>query len=244
MKYLLRDEVRGLEKFLVAENREAVGIEIQVGKDWRAGYSEPDAVWNYTLEELDGRDPITVGGVRVCALVEDRLYCVEKGKIVDEVYSTKTEYAYRGVDPVTSEYLYVRAKVVYGKAVEILPEEEVLPLEVISVKENRRVIGVRIEPGSCGVGGSNTSDFSADSEGAYGYTLEELDGRRPLRVENAELCALVGDVLYLRFKGREGTRKVLTLDSREEATVIRGAEIAYDTVSATRISLLLRRESE
>jgi len=46
--------------------------------------------------------------VKVCALADDQLYCIEKGKYYDEVYSTGIEYAYRGVSRDTGDYLYVQ----------------------------------------------------------------------------------------------------------------------------------------
>jgi len=58
MKCLTPDEVRGLDKFLVCHNDEAVGIEIHIGKDWRRGYSEPDTIQRFTLEELAGKAPM------------------------------------------------------------------------------------------------------------------------------------------------------------------------------------------
>ena len=54
MRTLEWDEVLGLEKFMVEDNDEIIGMEIHVGKDWRNGYSEPDSVVKYSLEELSG----------------------------------------------------------------------------------------------------------------------------------------------------------------------------------------------
>ena len=242
MRRLISDEVQSLNRFLVEDNEEAIGIEIHIGKDWRSGYSQPDTIQQFTLEELAGRELIQIGDVVLCALVGDQLYCIEKGRYVDSVHSTCTEYAYRGVNRVTSDYLYIRAMVTYGNPIATLPEEEVLTLEKFLVKENHRVEGVSIVPGSMGIGGSNTSGFSADAGEGQRYTAEELSGKEPIRVGNYELCALVGDVLYFRYKDQEGKMRTFTLNHRKKSYHVRGDGIAYDTVFATKVSLLLKQD--
>lgn len=240
MKILTRDEVRGLDKFLVEGNNEAVGIEVHIGKDWRRGYSEPDMIRKFTLAELAGKEPIEIGRVKICALADDRLYCIEKGEYYDDVHSTGTEYAYKGISPDTGEYMYVRVIITYCCPIVTLPENEILSLETFLVRDNDRVVGVRFEPGSSGVGGSNSSGFSAREGKEFEYTVYDLCKKKPFRIEGDVLCALVNDVLYLRYINRNGDMRVYTLDYRKRSLVIRGDEIAYDTVSATRITLLLK----
>ena len=240
MKYLTSDEVRVLDEFLAIDNDEAVGIEIHIGKDWRAGYSEPDTIQRFTLKELEGKAPIEIERVKICALVDDQLYCIEKGKYSDDVHSTGTEYVYKGISEVTGDYMYVRVIVAYCCPIVTLPEQEIASLENFFVKDNNRVIGVRFEPGFSGIGGSNSSGFSADREKKFEYTAAELCGKKPFRIEKDELCALVNDVLYLRYRNRDGDMRVYVLDYRKRSLVTFGDGIAYDTVSATRITLLLK----
>ena len=240
MRYLTSDEVRELDKFLIDGNDEAVGIEIHIGKEWRTGYSEPDTIQKFTLSELEGKEPIEIGRVKVCALAGDQLYCIEKGKYSDEVHSTGTEYAYRGVSPDTGDYMYVRVMVTYCCPIVTLPDDEILSLDTFLVKGNDRVVGVRFEPGSSGIGGSNSSGFSADSGKEYEYTVDELGTKKPFCIEEDVLCALVNDVLYLRYRNRNGDMRVYTLDYRKRSLVTTGDSIAYDTVSATRITLILK----
>ena len=240
MRYLTSDEVRELDKFLIDGNDEAVGIEIHIGKEWRRGYSEPDTIQKFTLGELEGKEPIEIGRVKVCALAGDQLYCIEKGKYSDEVHSMGTEYAYRGVSPDTGDYMYVRVMVTYCCPIVTLPDDEILSLDTIFVKGNDRVVGVRFEPGSSGIGGSNSSGFSADSGKEYEYTVDELGTKKPFCIEEDVLCALVNDVLYLRYRNRNGDMRVYTLDYRKRSLVTTGDSIAYDTVSATRITLILK----
>ena len=240
MRYLTSDEVRGLDKFLVEGNYEAIGIEIHIGKDWRTGYSEPDTIQKFTLAELEGKAPIEIGQVKICALTGDQLYCVEKGQYFDEVHSTGTEYAYKGISPDTGDYMYVRVMVSYCSSIVTLLDEEILSLDAFLVKDNDRVVGVRFEPGSSGIGGSNSSGFSADRGKEYEYTVEELCEKKPFRIEDDVLCALVNDVLYLRYRNRDGDMRVYALDHRKRSLVTTGDGIAYDTVSATRITLILK----
>ncbi len=237
MRNLKRDEVLGLENFLVEDNDEVTGIEIHVGKDWRNGYSEPDSVVKYSLEELSGGELIELEDVILCAVVGDKLYYKKKYDIVD---STSLEYVYRGVNRDTGDYMYERAMLSYNCPLVILPEEEIVPLDKILVRDNKRVKSVRFFPGYCGVGGSNTSGFSSDWDRKYEYTPEELDGRSPLWIHGREVCALVNDVLYFRYKGSDGNMHAYTLDYRERNTLIRGDEVAYDTIAATEVYLIMK----
>ena len=70
--------------------------------------------------------------------------------------------------------------------------------------------------------------------------IHELGAKKPFRVEDDVLCALVNDVLYIRYRKRDGEMRVYPLDHRKRSLVTSGDEIAYDTVSATRITLLLK----
>ena len=238
MRTLEWDEVLGLEKFMVEDNDEIIGIEIHVGKDWRNGYSEPDSVVKYSLEELSGGELIELEDVILCAVVGDKLYY--RKKKYESVGSTSLEYVYRGVSKDTEDYMYARAMLSYNCPLIILPEEEVVFLDKILVRDNKRVESVRFFPGYCGVGGSNTSGFSTDWDSAYEYTSEELDGRSPLWIHGEEVCALVNDVLYFRYKGRDGNMHAYTLDYRERTTLIRGDGVAYDTIAATEVYLIMK----
>lgn len=244
MKRLSDNEIFSMERFLIAENEEAVGFEIRIGKDWRSGYSQAERVQRFSLEELAHAQVLDLGRVKVCALAGDRLYCIERGRHFDEVHAVKTEYAYRGVDPDTGEYLYIRVIVLFKTPIALMSGEEIFALETILVKENARVVGVKLEPGSMGIGGTNRSGFGADVGRERRYTAEELCGRAPIPVEDAELCALVGDVAYLRCRDPQGKEKVVTLSHREDPYLRRGEGIGYDTVSATRVTLLLKEKSE
>lgn len=231
-------ETPKLEKFLVEDNDEIIGIEIHVGKDWRNGYSEPDSVVTYSLEELSGGEFIEMGDVILCAVVGDTLYY--KDKKYNTAGWTSLEYVYRGVSKDTGDYMYARAMLSYNCPLVILPEEEIVPLDKILVRDNKRVKSVRFLPGYCGVGGSNTSDFSSDFDRKYEYTPEELDGNSPLWIHGIEVCALVNDVLYFRYKGRDGNMHAYTLDYRKRTTLIRGDEVAYDTIAATEVYLIMK----
>ena len=64
MRYLTWDEVKSLDKFLVEDNDDAVGIEIHTGFcDLSADncYGKPETVKAYSLEELAGGDFIRMG---------------------------------------------------------------------------------------------------------------------------------------------------------------------------------------
>ena len=116
--------------------------------------------------------------------------------------------------------------------------EKFLELKKILVENNEKVIGVRIAHGYMGVGGSNRSGFQQSH--CYEYTAQQLDGMEPFRVMNSEICALANDMLYLRHQGDDGMR-VYTIDY--PGCIMTGDSVAYDTVTAVRIRLLLA-ESE
>lgn len=115
-----------------------------------------------------------------------------------------------------------------------LEKEEILELQRILVQGNERVVGVRIAHGYMGVGGSNSSGFQETH--CYEYTVEQFDGMEPFRIMGSEICALVNDMLYVRYKdGNE--MKVYTIDYY--GCTMTGDSVAYDTVTAVRIRLLL-----
>lgn len=238
MKYLTRDEICGLEKFLVADNEEAVGIEIHIGGDWRRGYPEPHTIRKYSLEELSGGELIPLEDQTLCALVGDQLYYKDNQR--GFVEATGAEYAYRGVSRQTGDYLYQRAMVSYCSPIVTLPPEEILSLDTILVKNNHRVVGVKLIHGFSGIGGSNNSGFGAEPGKEIVYTAEELDGRKPIRVEDDMICALANDVLHFRYRSYNGEMRTFTLDYRKRTYIARGDGIAYDTVSATKVVLILK----
>ena len=238
MRHLSSEEVCGLQSFLVADNDEAVGIELHIGKDYRCGYDAPDKIVKYSLSDLQNGEFIEAGDVMLLALVGDKLYYRNKW---DYTSFTRTEYAYRGVNPENYDYMYVRAIVTYKSPISFLSKEEVLPLEHIRVENNKKVVGVRLIRGCRGIGGSNTSGFSSFDD-TVDYTTEMLVGHDPIFVRGCQICALVGDVLYLKCKDRNGEPDILTVDYRQGDRVLLGDGIAYDTVEATRVVLLLDEE--
>ena len=56
---------------------------------------------------------------------------------------------------------------------------------------------------------------------------------------NSQICALVNDTLYLRYKD-DNEMKVYTINST--GRTMTGDSVAYDTVAAVRISLLLKED--
>ena len=54
------------------------------------------------------------------------------------------------------------------------------------------------------------------------------------------MCALVNDVLYFRYKDSDGNMRAYTLDYRKRKTLIRGGEVAYDTIAATEVYLIMK----
>ena len=108
------------------------------------------------------------------------------------------------------------------------------------VRDNKRVRAVRIMPGYMGIGGSNTSGFSSDSERIRDYPLEYLKNNEFIWVQGVSVRALVDDVLYFCREGTDGNNKVFTLNYRERDTIFRGEGVAYDTIAATEVVLLLK----
>ncbi len=118
-----------------------------------------------------------------------------------------------------------------------ITEEELCSLKTILVQSNERVIGIQIARGYMGSGGTNHSDFSTESTTTY--TAEELNGKEPIPVNKSEICALVNDVLYFRCKNN-GELHTFTLDRETSEQLYSGDTIAYDTVCATKVMLLLK----
>ena len=112
--------------------------------------------------------------------------------------------------------------------------------EPFILKDNQRVIGVRIAPGYMGIGGSNRSGFSENSKKVREYTLEELHNSGPLWVQGTEIYALMNDTLYFRHTSDSGEKSERTMDCQEKSCIMCGDSIAYDTISATRVSLILK----
>lgn len=120
-----------------------------------------------------------------------------------------------------------------------LSNEEILSRKTILVKDNQRVVGVKIARGYWGMGGTNCSGFSTKS--VTEYSAENLSGMEPIWIVGSEICALVNDVLYFRCEA-DGEKRVYTLDHREESRMMVGDSIAYDTASAARVVLLLKED--
>ena len=234
MRYLSWDEVKSLDKFLVEDNDDAVGIEIHTGLyDLSAEdpYGKPETVKAYALEELAGGEFLQMGTETLRAVVSNRLYWTDSRNWVD---SSGTDATYVGGRR-ENGYEYERAVLTFREKLERVPDEEILALERFLVRDNKRVEAVRILPGYMGIGGSNTSGFSSDSERIRDYPLEYLENSEFVWVQGYSLRALVGDVLYFCRND-----KVYTLNFRERDTIFRGNGIAYDTIEATEIVLLLK----
>ncbi|MBE6978617.1 MAG: hypothetical protein E7438_08350 [Ruminococcaceae bacterium] len=234
MRYLSWDEVKSLDKFLVEDNDDAIGIEIHTGLyDLSAEdpYGKPETVKAYALEELAGGEFLQVGTETLRAVVSNRLYWTDSRNWVD---NSGTDATYVGARR-EKGYDYERAVLTFRETLERLPDEEILALERFMVRDNKRVEAVRILPGYMGIGGSNTSGFSSDRERIRDYPLEYLKNSDFVWVQGYSLRALVGDVLY--FCSND---KVFTLNYRERDTIFRGNGIAYDTIEATEIVLLLK----
>ena len=235
MRYLTWDEVKSLDKFLVEDNDDAVGIEIHTGFcDLSADncYGKPETVKAYSLEELAGGDFIRMGTKTLRAVVSNRLYWTDSQNWVEN----------SGTDAVSfgAGDEYKRAVLTFCETLERLPDEEILGLERFMVRDNKRVKGVRIMPGYMGIGGSNTSGFSSDSERIRDYPLEYLKNNEFIWVQGVSVRALVDDVLYFCREGADGNSKVFTLNYRERDTIFRGEGVAYDTIAATEVVLLLK----
>lgn len=234
MRYLTWDEVKSLDKFLVEDNDDAVGIEIHTGLyDLSAedSYGKPETVKAYSLEELAGGEFLQMGAKTLRAVVSNRLYWTDSRNWVD---NSGTDATYVGGRR-EKGYDYERAVLTFRETLERVPDEEILALERFMVRDNKRVEAVRIMPGYMGIGGSNTSGFSSDRERIRDYPLEYLKNSDFVWVQGYSLRALVGDVLY--FCSND---KVFTLNYRERDTIFRGDGIAYDTIEATEIVLLLK----
>jgi len=235
MRYLTWDEVKSLDKFLVEDNDDAVGIEIHTGFcDLSADnrYGKPETVKAYSLEKLAGGDFIRMGTKTLRAVVSNRLYWTDSQNWVEN----------SGTDAVSfgAGDEYKRAVLTFRETLERLPDEEILGLERFMVRDNKRVRAVRIMPGYMGIGGSNTSGFSSDSERIRDYPLEYLKNNEFIWVQGVSVRALVDDVLYFCREGADGNNKVFTLNYRERDTIFRGEGVAYDTIAATEVVLLLK----
>ena len=234
MRYLFWDDVKSLDKFLVEDNDDAIGIEIHTGLyDLSAEdcYGKPETVKAYSLEELAGGEFLQMGTETLRAVVSNRLYWTDSRNWVD---SSGTDATYVGGRR-ENGYEYERAVLTFRETLERVPDEEILALERFLVRDNKRVEAVRILPGYMGIGGSNTSGFSSDRERIRDYPLEYLKNSDFVWVQGYSLRALVGDVLYFCRND-----KVFTLNYRERDTIFRGNGIAYDTIEATEIVLLLK----
>jgi hypothetical protein len=229
MKYLSWDDVCALEKFLVADNDDAIGIEIQTGIcDRRADnpYGQPETVQTYSLEELNGGEFIQMGSKTLRAVVSNRLYYTYSGNWVDNTGTIALSFG--------DNDTYQRAVLTFRETLQRLPDEQILALERFLVKDNKRVRGIRVLPGYMGLGGTNTSGFSADSDRIRDYALEDLEKSGFVWVQGYSLRALVGDVLYFCHGD-----KVRTLNYRVRDSRCHGEGVAYDTIEATEVVLLL-----
>ena len=234
MRYLSWDEVKSLDKFLVEDNDDAVGIEIHTGLyDLSAEdcYGKPETVKAYSLEDLASGEFLQMGAKTLRAVVSNRLYYTDSRNWVD---NSGTDATYVGGRR-ENGYDYERAVLTFREKLERVPDEKILELERFLVRDNKRVRAVRVLPGYMGIGGSNTSGFSSDSERIRDYPLEYLENSEFVWVQGYSLRALVGDVLYYCRND-----KVYTLNFRERDTIFRGNGIAYDTIEATEIVLLLK----
>lgn len=117
-----------------------------------------------------------------------------------------------------------------------LSDEEIHSLNTILVRDNDRVVGIKITSGYIGIGGTNQSGFSAESE--HIYRAEELSKRKPIDVNGAKICGLVNDLLYLSCK-EGGTH---TLDRHNKERLYIGDCIGYDTATATKVILLFKED--
>lgn len=234
MRYLSWDEVKSLDKFLVEDNDDAVGIEIHTGYfDLSAEdrYGKPETVKAYSLEDLNGGEFLQMGTKILRAVVSNRLYWTDSRNWVD---NSGTDAAYIGSRR-GNGYEYERAVLTFRETLERVPDEEILALERFLVRDNKRVRAVRVLPGYMGIGGTNTSGFSSDRERIRDYPLDYLKNSDFVWVQGYSLRALVGDVLYFCYND-----KVYTLNFRERDAIFRGNGIAYDTIEATEIVLLLK----
>lgn len=119
-----------------------------------------------------------------------------------------------------------------------LDDREVFNLKSILVKDNDEAITIKVMRGYMGNGITNQSEFCAES--TEEYSAEELLEREPVLIEGAEICALVNNVLYFRWKDAGGNLCTDTLEREEKGKIFKGKIIACDTVAATRVVLLLK----
>ncbi len=230
MRYLFWDDVKSLDKFLVEDNDDAIGIEIHTGRydlSEEVRYGKPETVKSYSLEELAGGEFLQMGDKTLRAVVSNRLYYTDSRNFVDNTGTYAVSFG--------AGNEYERAVLTFRETLERVPDEEILALERFLVRDNKRVRAVRVLPGYMGIGGSNTSGFSSDSERIRDYPLEYLENSEFVWAQGYSLRALVGDVLYFCRND-----KVYTLNFRERDTIFRGNGIAYDTIEATEIVLLLK----
>ena len=118
-----------------------------------------------------------------------------------------------------------------------MPWDEICALDKILVKDNKYIGSITVIPGYYGIGGSNRSGFQGDWDSAVEYTAEALDGSEPIRVMGWEICALINDVLYLRYKKDDGEVNVVSVDRRKGEQIYLGDEVAYDTMYAKKVKL-------
>ena len=235
MRYLTWDEVKSLDKFLVEDNDDAIGIEIHTGHyelSAKVCYGKPETVKAYSLEELAGGEFLQMGNNTLRAVVSNRLYYTDSRNFVENTGTAAVSFG--------AGDKYERAVLTFRETLERLPDEEILGLERFMVRDNKRVRAVRIMPGYMGIGGSNTSGFSSDSERIRDYPLEYLKNNEFIWVQGVSVRALVDDVLYFCREGTDGNSKVFTLNYRERDTIFRGEGVAYDTIAATEVVLLLK----
>ena len=86
MRYLSWDEVKSLDKFLVEDNDDAIGIEIQTGHydlSEEVCYGKPETVKAHSLEELAGGEFLQMGTKTLRAVVSNRLYYTDSRNFVD-----------------------------------------------------------------------------------------------------------------------------------------------------------------
>ncbi len=78
MGCLDHEKLLALEKILVKDNEKVVGVSILkgymgVGGSNRSGF-QTESCYDYTVEQLDGAEPIRVMKAEICALANDVLY--------------------------------------------------------------------------------------------------------------------------------------------------------------------------
>ena len=221
MGYLDWDTVLALDTFYASDNDDAVGIELHTGRyDYRSDnpYGAPDKVERYNLEALAGGSFLKLGDKTLRAVFSNRLYYTYGN---DYVSSTGTDM----VSLINGTY--ERAVLTFRNTLEYLPENQILSLERFLCRDNKRVRGIRIMPGYMGIGGDAL-------EARELIKMKVLENSGFLWVQGYCLRALVEDVLYFTRNDR-----VYTLNYRKRDTLFRGESVAYDTITATEVVLLL-----